>query len=385
MNIYLDNSATTKPFDAVVDEMMKYYKEMYGNPSSMHKIGAKADALLKEARRMLEKSLHAEQNTVIFTSGGTEANNIAIRGLVYGKMRRGNKIITSRIEHPSVLNTFQSLEEEGFQVKYLSVDGEGKINLEELKDALDEDTIFVSIMHVNNEVGTIAPLRDIDAIIRSKNSEICFHSDGVQAYMKTELDLKKWGIDAYSMSGHKIGGPKGIGALYIKKGSNIKPTVFGGNQEMGLRSGTENVPGIAGFYKAVEIYEKNKENFTLHMAEIKRYMMAQVKEEIKDIKINGPETEDGAPHILNISFLGVRGEVLLHALEEDGIYVSTGSACSSRKSTGSHVLKAMGCQKEEIEGAIRFSFSPFNTTEEIDDTVASLKKQTEILRKFKRR
>ncbi|WZL74534.1 cysteine desulfurase family protein [Clostridiaceae bacterium 35-E11] len=382
MEVYLDNSATTKPSEEVVDIMMQSLTQYYGNPSSLHRKGVEVEKQVKNARRQVAKALGANEQAIIFTSGGTESNNLAIIGAVESQKRKGNVIITTKIEHPSVLNVFKSFENKGCQVIYLNVDRFGAIDVEQCKYHLSKDTILVSIMHVNNEVGTIQPVDQIGKLIKSCDTNALFHVDAIQSFGKIQFTPKKIGADFVSISGHKIHGPKGIGALYIKKNLHIKPLVYGGNQETGIRSGTENVPGILGLGVAAEDVYRNITHHINAIRCLKNRFIQRIKSEIDHIKINGLEEEGSAPHIANISFLGIRGEVLLHTLEQEGIYVSTGSACSSNKNSKSHVLKAMGMKDDEIEGAIRFSFSYNNTIEEIDYTVEQLKKHVVALRKI---
>ncbi|MGF7429364.1 cysteine desulfurase family protein [Thermoanaerobacterium thermosaccharolyticum] len=384
MEVYLDNSATTKVRKEVIEKMVEVMEHEYGNPSSIHLKGYRAEKILAESRESVAKLLRSETDEIIFTSGGTESNNLAIRGIAYGMKRFGNHIITSKIEHPSVLNVMKQLEEEGYDVTYLDVDNCGKVDLDELKDAINNKTILISIMAVNNEIGTIEPIEDI-AKLKEKAKTAYFHVDGIQAVGKIKLDVKRQNIDLLSLSGHKIHGPKGIGAIYIKRGVKIKPIMYGGGQEGNLRSGTENLPGIVGLGETCKLTKENFDEYTSKLVHLKKRLYDGIKSEISDIHLNGPDIDNGAPQILNVSFLGVRGEVLLHALEEKGIYVSTGSACSSHKNTESHVLKAIGLSHEYIEGAIRFSFSIFNTDEEIDYTVDVLKDKVNFLRKYKRR
>lgn len=384
MEVYLDNSATTKVRKEVIEKMVEVMEHEYGNPSSIHLKGYRAEKILAESRKSVAKLLKSETDEIIFTSGGTESNNLAIRGIAYGMKRFGNHIITSKIEHPSVLNVMKQLEEEGYDVTYLDVDNCGKVDLDELKDAINDKTILISIMAVNNEIGTIEPIEDI-AKLKEKAKTAYFHVDGIQAVGKIKLDVKRQNIDLLSLSGHKIHGPKGIGAIYIKRGVKIKPIMYGGGQEGNLRSGTENLPGIVGLGETCKLTKENFDEYTSKLVHLKKRLYDGIKSEISDIHLNGPDIDNGAPQILNVSFLGVRGEVLLHALEEKGIYVSTGSACSSHKNTESHVLKAIGLSHEYIEGAIRFSFSIFNTDEEIDYTVDVLKDKVNFLRKYKRR
>ncbi|MDN5331535.1 MAG: cysteine desulfurase [Tepidanaerobacteraceae bacterium] len=380
--VYLDNSATTKVAKEAVDAMVHALTLAFGNPSSLHRKGMEAEKIVNKAREKLALFLGVKAREIYFTSGGTESNNLAIKGAAYARKRYGKHLITTSIEHPSVLDVFKQLEEEGFSVTYLNVDEKGHINLVELKQAIKSDTILVSIMYVNNEVGSIQPIHDAAKII-SQNKNTLFHVDAVQAFGKVPLIPNLSGVHLLSLSAHKIYGPKGVGALFVREGTKITPLFNGGGQEEGLRSGTENVPGIAGFSAAAELVFKNFGLWQVKMRELKERLKTGILSEIPDTVLNGPD--DGAPHILNISFLGTKAEVLLHALESHGIYVSTGSACSSHKSVKSHVLAAMGKTDEEIEGAIRFSLSPFLSIEDIDYTVEILKKEVNELRKYVRR
>jgi cysteine desulfurase len=379
---YLDNSATTKSSEEVIEIMVKALREHYANPSSLHRKGVEVEKLIKTARKQVARALGVKDEEIIFTSGGTEANNIAILGVIEGNKRKGNRIITSRIEHPSVLNVFKSLETRGFEVIYVDVDAWGKIDIKQLQEAVTENTLLISLMHVNNEVGTIQPIEEIGKLLQQLKTRPIFHVDAIQSFGKLKLNLGRLGIDILSISGHKIHGPKGIGAMFVRKGIKISPLFLGGNQETGIRSGTENVPGILGLGVAAEkIWEDMSTNHE-HLLRLKDRFIGRIKNEIPNIKVNGLEGNEGAPHILNVSFMGIRGEILLHSLEQDGIYVSTGSACSSKKNSQSHVLKAMKLKNDEIEGAIRFSFSYNNTVEEIDYALDRLKKHVEELRKI---
>jgi len=383
--VYLDNSATTKPYRQVVDSMVEMLTENYGNPSSLHLKGIYAERSIKKAREVISKALSVESSELFFTSGGTESNNIAIRGSVQANRRKGSHLITSSIEHPSVLNTFKALEQEGFKVSYIPVDKKGIIDLEALENEICEDTILISLMHINNEIGTIQPIHEVRSIIEKKGSKAIFHVDAVQSFGKILFTPEKYGIDLLSISAHKLHGPKGAGALYIRKGAMIKPIVFGGNQESNIRSGTENVPGIVGFGKAVELtFEKIDENIH-HMRILKEQLKARILNSIENVFVNGENDMNSAPHILNVSFPGVRAEVLLHALEDKGIFVSTGSACSSNKPSPSHVLTAIGSTKECIDSAIRFSFSEFNTMDDVEYCAEQLKNIVRQLRKYVRR
>lgn len=382
MFVYLDNSATTKPYREVTAAVLRYMEEDYGNPSSLHRMGITAEKAMKEARKSVALSLGVKEEEIYFTSGGTEADNTALFGAAQARKKRGNKIITSSIEHPAILESCRKLEESGFRIVYLPVNRYGQIDMQTLERELDEQTILITVMHVNNEVGSIQPVAEIIDLkkraIDKYNTEILLHTDAVQSYGKLTLPMS--GIDMLSVSGHKIHGPKGAGALYIRKGLNLQPFLFGGGQERGFRSGTENVPAAAGFGIAAELSRKNLKQRIETMEKVKTYLAAGIRAEISDVSFNS--MEDGSPAILNISFMGVRGEVLLHTLEQSGIYVSTGSACSSRKKGQSHVLKAMGLSDREIEGAIRFSFSEFNTVDEMEYVLDQLKNAVLKFRKL---
>lgn len=381
MEIYLDNCATTKPREEVIDEINYMLKTCYGNPSSLHRLGLNAEKKVNESREIIANFLNVRKDEIYFTSGGTESNNLAIQGIVEKNIRSGRHIITTKIEHPSVLNVFKYYENKGYNVTYLDVDRYGFIDLEQFENSLDDSTILVSIMLVNNEIGTIEPIWRIREILKDKKSNALLHVDGIQAFGKIPLYLKKWEVDTFSFSGHKIYGPKGVCGLYIRKGVNLDPIVFGGNQEKGLRSGTENTLGIVGMGCAVDIMSRNFHEEREKVDELKKYFVQRVSEEISDIKVNSGVDENFSPYIVNVTFLGIRGEVLLHFLEDSGIYVSTGSACSSHGKGGSHVLSAIGLKNNEIEGAIRFSFSYSNTKEEIDYAVDKLKNSVSDIRK----
>jgi cysteine desulfurase len=383
MEVYLDNSATTRVRKEVIEKMVEVLEKEYGNPSSLHLKGYQAEKLMKEARENVAKLINGDTEGIVFTSGGTESNNLALIGAAESLRKKGNHIISSTIEHPSVLNVLKYLEENGFEVTYLDVDKTGKVDIENLKRAITDKTILVSIMAVNNEIGTIEPIQEIGEVVKER--DIIFHVDAIQAVGKINVDVKKQNLDMVSLSGHKIHGPKGVGALYIDKSVKIRPIIFGGGQEKNLRSGTENMPGIAGFGIASKLAQGNFHENASKLMTLKKRLYEGIFSEIKDVHLNGPKIEEGAPHILNISFAGIRGEVLLHALEEKGIYVSTGSACSSKKKGQSHVLKAIGLKEDLIESAIRFSFGIFNTEEEIDYTISVLKEKVNFLRKYKRR
>ena len=377
MEIYLDNSATTKPYQEVVDKMVLALTTQYGNPSSIHKKGIEVDREIKEIRRNIARSLGAKENEIYFTSGGTECNNTIIRSVARLNKKTKNHIISTVIEHPSVLDTLKDLESEGFEVTYLPVDKEGKISIDDLKNAIKKETMLVSIMHVNNEIGSIQPIEEIGKYLKTLDEKIYLHVDAVQSYAKIKFRPSRYNIDFMSVSGHKLHGPKGIGFMYVKENNRIKPLLTGGGQEIGIRSGTENVPGIYGIGEAVRIINKDLEGNIDKIRGLRDLLKEEILANIDDIKINSPE--DGVCHVLNVSFRGVRGEVLLHYLEQKEIYVSTGSACPSKKK-GSHVLNAIGLTPEEIEGAIRFSLSDLNSKEEIMETVKVLKESVSDLR-----
>lgn len=382
--VYFDNSATTKPRQEVIDAMMLPLTEIYGNPSSLHKKGVDAENLVKQAKFDVGALINCSSDEIIFTSGGTESNNIAIRGVCYCNRNRGKHIITTKFEHASVLNTFKALEKDGFEVTYLDISNDGFISLEQLENCIREDTIFISIMYVNSEVGTIQPVKEASAIIKMKAPNAYFHVDAVQAFCKFHIDVKKLNIDLMSVSSHKIHGPKGVGALFIKKGTKINSVYTGGPQEYEYRPGTENVPGIVGFGKACEIEHDlmNKDNHKIKR--LRQELEEGILANIPDTQLNG-NIEHRAPHICSISFLGVKGEVLVHALEAEKIYASTGSACVSHAHKKSHVLEAMGLKEEAMEGTIRFSLSSLNSHEQVNYCIEKLKSIVEELRKYKRR
>jgi len=375
MEIYFDNSATAKPYREVVEAVADTMENCYGNPSSAHKLGLEAERKLNGARNIIAGTINCGRDDIIFTSGGSESNNFLIRGFV----KEGAHVITTSIEHPSVLNTCSELYNKGVKITYLKVDSRGKIDLNKLSNSIDKDTQLVSIMHVNNELGIIQDLETIGKIIKEKSSRAKFHVDGVQSYGKLNIDVQKLNIDLFSASGHKIHGPKGIGFAYIRRGLMPKPLIFGGGQEKAFRSGTENLPGIVGFAKAAELITSNRKENYKKIEELKEYFIEKLGSFDK-IKINSGVGIEYSPYVLSVSFEGVKGEVLLHSLEADGIYVSTGSACSARSQHESHVLKAIGLKPEEIKGTIRFSFSDHNTKEEVDYTIESLNKSLKFLR-----
>lgn len=385
--IYFDNSATTKIRDDVLDYIIKFYIDIYGNPSSLHRKGIKAEESIHKSRNIISKTINSSPDEIIFTSGGTEANNLAINGIAHRYQRRGRHLITSKIEHPSVTNVFKQLEKKGFDVSYINVNENGVICLNELKKAITPNTILASIMMVNNEIGSIQPIKQISQIIRNYNKDIIFHVDGVQALGKIPIDVEEAGIDLFTISGHKLHGPKGSGALYVRDRLELIPIFEGGGQERGLRSGTENVPAITGMGKAIKIASAEINNFYEHVMNMRKFLISEIQNKIPDTYLNGPDMDSDlcAPHIANISFLGIKGEILVHALEEYGIYISTGAACSSKKTSKSHVLDVMGCSPERIESSVRFSFSILNTMDEVRFCVDKLIEVVKELRSIIRR
>ena len=379
MSIYFDNAATTPPTEEVIESVVVGMKEYYGNPSSLHKLGLNAERMLLTSREELAKTINSTSDEIFFTSGGSEGNNFILKGI--GKS--GNNIITTKFEHPSVLNALNELREQGIIVHELSLNENGEVDLEELKGFIDKNTVLVSIMHVNNEIGTIQPIEEIGKIIKDNSTRAKFHVDGVQSYGKIAIDVKKANIDYLTVSSHKFHGPKGVGFCYIRKGLRLKPLISGGGQESGFRSGTENLPGVMGMVVAAKMAQASIKESYKKVWEIKEHFIEKLKG-IENIKINSPQKENISPYILNVSFTGIRGEVLLHALEENGIFVSTGSACSSRGGKESHVLKALGLDYKDIDGAIRFSFSRFNTLEEVDLSNEALKKSLLFLRRVRK-
>ena len=383
--IYLDNCSTTKPRKEVIETISNCMLYDFGNPSSLHKIGLNAEKILNNARENIASFLYCKDNEIYFTSGGTESNNIAIQGAIKAKKRNGKHIITTKLEHPSVINVIKEYEKEGYEVTYLSNDEYGRIDISELEESIKEDTILIAIIHINNEIGVIQDIKKISQIIKSKNPNIHFHVDGVQSFGKLNISVNELGVDSFSFSAHKIHGPKGIGGLYLRGKSRIEPIIFGGNQEKSLRSGTENIPSIAGFSKAVDITKDNLLKEKSEVEAIKTKFADYFLKNISDIKINSPLDETGSSYILSVSFKDVRGEVLLHMLEDKDIYVSTGSACSSKSNKKSHVLKAIGINDNLIEGTIRFCFSYENINDDIDFVLDEINRFVSDIRKITRR
>ena len=382
--IYFDNAATTRAADEVAEMVRYMLLENFGNPSAQSMMGVRAENELNDARKIMAKSINALPEEIYFTSGGTEDDNWAIFGTAEGYKRSGKHIITTSIEHPAVSEPMERLRQKGWDITVLDVDKNGYIDLDALRDSIREDTVLVSIILVNNEVGTIQDAAAVGKLIKEKNPNTLFHADAVQAFGKYPIDVRKMNIDMLSMSGHKIHGPKGVGFFYMKKGLKVRPIIYGGGQERGQRSATENTPGIAGLAKAVELAMENMDASHEKVMEVKRTLAEGILRDIPKTHINGPSIEEASPYVLNVSFNGLRSEVLLHALEEKEIYVSAGSACSSKKKGGSHVLRSLGLSEERIEGAIRFSFCRYNTVDEAAACLEILKEKTAFLRKYMR-
>lgn len=382
--IYFDNAATTRAADEVAERVRYMLLENFGNPSAQSMMGVRAENELNDARKVMAKSINALPEEIYFTSGGTEDDNWAIFGTAEGYKRSGKHIITTSIEHPAVAEPMERLRQKGWDITVLDVDKNGYIDLDALRDSIRDDTVLVSTILINNEVGTIQDASAVGKLIKEKNPNTLFHADAVQAFGKYPIDVRKMGIDMLSMSGHKIHGPKGVGFFYMKKGLKVRPIIYGGGQERGQRSATENTPGIAGLAKAVELAMENMDASHEKVMEVKRTLAEGILRDIPKTHINGPSIEEASPYVLNVSFNGLRSEVLLHSLEESEIYVSAGSACSSKKKGGSHVLRSLGLSEERIEGAIRFSFCRYNTVDEAEACLEILKEKTAFLRKYMR-
>lgn len=384
MEAYLDNSATTKVTDTVKDIVVKTMVEDYGNPSSLHLKGVESEKYIKNSKEIIGKTLKCDEKEIIFTSGGTESNNLAILGTAMAHKRRGNHIITSKIEHPSVLNTVKYLEEQGFEITYLDVDKNGVVSIEELKEKLRKDTILVSIMHVNNEIGSVMPIEEIGKYLKEKHKDTLFHVDGIQSYGKYKIIPKRMGIDLLSVSGHKIHGPKGVGFLYKSEKARIVPIIFGGGQQKNYRSGTENVPGIAGLGKACEEAYADLEKEISRITDLKDFLIDEFSK-IENVKINSKKGNGSAPHIISVSFIGVRSEVMLHSLEDMNIFISSGSACASNKGGKSGTLANIKIGDEQLDSTVRFSISKYTTKEELIYTVSAVNTLLPKLRMFVRK
>lgn len=387
MEAYLDNSATTRCSDRACQLMVDLLTKDYGNPSSLHMKGIEAERFVETAKKKIAKTLRVSEKEIIFTSGGTESNNLAIIGAAMANRRAGNHIITTSIEHASVENPMEFLREQGFDITYLSVDENGIISLEELEEAVTEQTILVSMMQVNNEIGAIEPVAEAAELIKKKNPDTLIHVDAIQSYGKMYIYPKKLGIDMLSVSGHKIHGPKGSGFLWVKEKTKLKPLILGGGQQKGMRSGTENVPAIAGLGEAAEEIYENLDEKRAHLYGLKQRFIDGI-EKLEGTHVNGKTGEDSAPHIVSVSFEGIRSEVLLHSLEDRGIYVSSGSACSSNnhagKQKGSKTLRNIHLKENLLDSTLRFSFSVHTTEEEIDYALEVLGELLPVLKKYTR-
>ena len=381
--IYLDHAASTPVLQEIIDEMIPYLGNLFGNPSSIHTHGIKSKIAIQIARKRVAALIGSKPSEIYFTSGGTESDNLALKGIcksIRNNQKLNNHIITSSIEHDAILESCQNLEKDGFDVSYLNVDRNGIIEKNQLKKCLTEKTILVSIMLANNEIGTIQPIKELSEIIHNFDKKIIFHSDAVQAAGKIPINVKELDVDALSLSSHKMNGPKGIGALYVRDKVKFEPIIHGGGQELTFRSGTENVHGIVGFGKACEISMKNLKNNSKYMFYLRNFLIQRINKEIPNNKLNG-SLEYRLPNNVNFTFLGINGEDLLIKLNEDGILASTGSACSTNRQKESHVLKAIGLNHEEITGSIRFSLGIQNTIEDIEKTISVLKQRiTELLK-----
>lgn len=382
MEAYFDNSATTKVLDCVKDAVVDAMCVNYGNAAAKHRKGVEAENLIREAKKAIADTLKVQEKEILFTSGGTESNNTALIGTALANRRAGKHLITTGVEHPSIYNTMSFLEEMGFEVTYLPVDHLGHISLEDLENAIREDTILVSVMYVNNEVGAVEPIEAISQCIKKKNPKTLFHVDAIQAYGKYKIRPKKQGIDLLSVSGHKIHAPKGVGFLYIRDGVKIRPILFGGGQQKGMRSGTENVPGCVGLGVAAREAYKDFDARIEKLYTLREHLIAGLKPLGGVITINGSEDRTNAPQIVSASFEGVRSEVLLHALEDKGVYVSSGSACSSNHPGISGTLKGIGVKKELLDSTIRFSLGDLNTEEEVDYAIGVLGELLPVLRRY---
>lgn len=392
MEAYLDNSATTKVYPEVAGLVTKIMTEDYGNPSSVHMKGVEAEKYVINAYKQVAAALKVKEKEILFTSGGTESDNLALIGAALANQRSGKHIITTKIEHPAILNTVKYLETLGFEIDYLGVDAYGVVSLDELNKKLRPDTILVSVMHTNNEVGSVQPVSEIGAAVKANNPSTLFHVDAVQGFGKAEIYPKKQNIDMLSISGHKIHGPKGIGILYINEKAKVKPISYGGGQQGGMRNGTLNSPGIAGIGLAVELITKSLKEERERLYGLKKFFLSEAQK-IEKVVVNGCETDENgellvektAPHIINISVMGIRSEVMLHALEDKGIFVSAGSACASHSKKESSTLKSMGADAQRMDGALRISMSSFTTREELEYVLETIKEMIPFYSRFIRK
>ncbi|HEX5733461.1 MAG TPA: cysteine desulfurase NifS [Blastocatellia bacterium] len=385
MRVYLDNSATTAVAPEVISAMLPYFSDEMGNAQSVHSFGQRAKSSLERARRQVAALINAAPTEIVFVSGGTEADNFAVRGIAAAHGQKGRHIITTKIEHPAVLATCEALERDGFQVTYLPVTSQGRVSVADVRDAISNETILISIMHANNETGVIQPVEEIASVVAEARANgqthLHFHTDAVQSVGKILVDIKLLGVDLLSLSAHKIHGPKGTGALYVRKGMRLAKLIHGGHHERDRRGGTENVPAIVGFGRAAELARVEFEERTSRMRELKDYLERQIETRIQDVRVNG-DVAHRVPNISNLSFLGLDGESLLIALDLKGVAVSTGSACASGSLEPSHVLTAMGLSREEVRASLRLSLSAYTTREDIDYTVAALEEIVSRLRQM---
>lgn len=377
--IYLDNSATTPLNEEVLKEMEPYFCEYFGNPSTLYSLGQKSKEALEKARKRVANAINAKPEEIIFTSGGSESDNLAIKGIAFKNQDKGKHIITSEIEHPAVKETLVFLESIGFEVTYLPVYGDGIIKIEDLKKAIRDDTILITVMHANNEIGTIQPIAEIGKVAKEKG--IIFHTDAVQTFGKIPVDVEELGVDLLSLSSHKIYGPKGVGALYIRKNTRLVPQIHGGGQERGLRSGTENIPGIVGFGKAAEMAGENQKKDYDYLIQIRDGIIDKVLEEIPASYLNG-DKEKRLPNIINFRFSAIEGESLILLLDAKGINSSTGSACSSKNLKASPILKALGLEDVDVHGSLRLSLGLENSIEDVDVVIEAIRESVETLRKM---
>lgn len=384
MEVYLDNSATTPAYPEVAKLVAEIMCTDFGNPSSMHMKGVDAEKRIKDAKDIIAKSLKCDAKDILFTSGGTESDNMALIGVAEANSRRGKHIITTMIEHHAILETTEHLKDMGYEVTYLPVDEKGVIRLSDLEAAIRPDTILVSIMHTNNEIGSVMPIAEAGELIKRINPNIIFHTDAVQGYGKAKIYPKKSHIDLLSVSAHKIHGPKGVGFLYIGDKVKINPIIFGGGQQKGMRSGTENVPGIAGMALAANMCYKTLDADMDRLYTLKEFFISEATK-IEGITVNGPQGRESAPHIISLSISGVRAEVMLHALEDRGIYVSSGSACATNRPALSSTLQAIGLDKNLLDSTLRFSMSVHTTKEELEYTLKCMGEIIPMLRKYTRK
>lgn len=382
VEVYLDNSSTTRAYRKCAEAVASVMYNSYGNPSSLHRKGIEAEKLIKQAKEQVADTLKASPGEIYFTSGGTESDNLAIMGACAAN--RGKHILSSSIEHPAVLNTLKHMESKGYTVELIPVNRDGAVDPEKLAKMMRKDTVLVTVMHVNNEIGTVEPVEKIGRLVKAKNPYTAFHIDAVQSYGKIPFTAASAGADFISLSGHKIHGPKGTGVLYVRNGAKLAPVLYGGGQQNNMRPGTENVPGIVGFGIAAQLSNTNLEEKAAEMAYLKERLRDGIVRYIDDVVVNTPE-KNSAPHILNVSFANVKSEVLLHSLEAEGIYVSSGSACSSHKKGPSYVLTAVGTDKKMIDGSIRFSLSEFTTEDEIEYTITKVEENVAKIRRLLKR